>query len=181
MARLNERYKAEIAPQLMKKFSYKSSMEIPRVDKVVVNVGCGDARDNAKILDAVVADIAKITGQKPIITKAKKSVANFKLREGMPVGVKVTLRSERMWEFLDRLLNVALPRVRDFRGINPNAFDGRGNYALGLKEQLIFPEIDYDKIDKIRGMDIIVCTTAKTDEEARELLTLLGAPFAKNA
>ena len=180
MPRLKDRYNAEIAPQLMKRFNYKSSMQIPRVDKVIVNVGCGDARDNSKILDAVVSDISKITGQKPVITKARKSVANFKLREGMSVGVKVTLRSARMWEFLDRLLNVALPRVRDFRGINPNAFDGRGNYALGLKEQLIFPEIDYDKIDKIRGMDIVICTTAQTDEEARELLTLLGAPFVRN-
>lgn len=181
MARLKDRYTSDIAPQLMKKFSYKSPMQIPKLDKIVVNVGCGDARDNTKILDAVSGDIAKITGQKPVVTKAKKSVANFRLREGMPVGVKVTLRAERMWQFLDRLFNVALPRVRDFRGINPNAFDGRGNYALGLKEQLIFPEIDYDKIDKIRGMDIIICTTATTDEEARELLTLLGAPFTKNA
>jgi large subunit ribosomal protein L5 len=181
MPRLKDQYTAEIAPQLMKKFTYKSPMQIPKLTKVVVNVGCGEARDNAKVLDAVSADIAKITGQKPIITKAKKSVANFKLREGMSVGVKVTLRADMMWEFLDRLLNVALPRVRDFRGINPNAFDGRGNYALGLKEQLIFPEIEYDKIDKIRGMDIVICTTAKTDEEARELLTLLGAPFVKNA
>lgn len=181
MPRLKDKYNKEYAPQLMKKFGYGSSMQIPRVDKVVVNVGCGDARDNAKILDAIVADITKITGQKAVVTRAKKSVANFKLRAGMPVGVKVTLRSNRMWEFLDRLLNVALPRVRDFRGIKPNAFDGRGNYALGLKEQLIFPEIEYDKIDKIRGMDIIICTTAKTDEEAKELLTLLGAPFARNA
>ncbi len=180
MARLHEKYKNDVAPALMTKFAYKSPMQIPKIDKVVVNVGCGDARDNAKVLDAVVADISAITGQKAVVTKAKKSVANFKLREGMPVGVKVTLRAERMWEFLDRLLNVALPRVRDFRGINPNAFDGRGNYALGLKEQLIFPEIDYDKIDKIRGMDIVICTTANTDEEARELLTLIGAPFAKN-
>ncbi|MCL2627756.1 MAG: 50S ribosomal protein L5 [Oscillospiraceae bacterium] len=161
----------------MKKFGYKSAMEVPRLEKVVVNVGCGDARDNAKALEAVVKDITQITGQKAVITKARKSVANFKLREGMPVGVKVTLRSNMMWEFLDRLLNVALPRVRDFRGISANAFDGRGNYALGLKEQLVFPEIDYDKIEKIRGMDIAICTTAKTDEEARELLTYLGAPF----
>lgn len=179
MARMKDRYSNDIAPQLMKKFGYKSPMQIPRLEKIVVNVGCGEARDNAKVLEAVAGDIAKITGQRPVVTKARKSVANFKVREGMPVGVKVTLRAEKMWEFLDRLLNVALPRVRDFRGINPNAFDGRGNYALGLKEQLIFPEIDYDKIDKIRGMDIIICTTAKTDEEARELLTLLGAPFAK--
>ncbi len=179
MARMKDRYAGDVAPQLMKKFGYKSAMEIPRLEKIVINVGCGEARDNAKILDAVVADITKITGQKAVVTHARKSVANFKVREGMPVGAKVTLRASRMWEFLDRLLNVALPRVRDFRGINPNAFDGRGNYALGLKEQLIFPEIDYDKIDKIRGMDIVICTTAKTDEEARELLTLLGAPFAK--
>jgi len=164
----------------MKKFGYKSVMEIPRIDKIVVNCGCGEARDNSKVLESVVNDLAAITGQKPIITKAKKSVANFKLREGMPIGAKVTLRQDKMWEFLDRLFNVALPRVRDFRGINPNAFDGRGNYALGLKEQLIFPEIEYDKIDKIRGMDIVICTTAKTDEEAKELLTLLGAPFATN-
>ncbi|MCL2030371.1 MAG: 50S ribosomal protein L5 [Oscillospiraceae bacterium] len=179
MARLKEKYKTDIAPQLMKKFGYKSPMEIPRLEKIIVNVGCGEARDNAKILEAVSADLSKITGQKPVVTKARKSVANFKVREGMPVGVKVTLRAEKMWEFLDRLLNVALPRVRDFRGISPNAFDGRGNYAMGLREQLIFPEIDYDKIDKIRGMDIVICTTAKTDEEARELLALLGAPFAR--
>ena len=177
---MQDKYNNDVAPALMKKFGYKSPMQIPKIDKIVINVGCGDARDNAKVLDAVVADISAITGQKAVITKAKKSVANFKLREGMPVGVKVTLRASRMWEFLDRLFNVALPRVRDFRGINPNAFDGRGNYALGLKEQLIFPEIDYDKIDKIRGMDIAICTTANTDEEARELLELMGAPFAKN-
>jgi len=163
----------------MKKFNYKSPMQLPRLDKVVVNVGCGDARDNARALDSVVADITQITGQKAVVCRARKSVANFKVREGMPVGVKVTLRASRMWEFLDRLLNVALPRVRDFRGISPDAFDGRGNYALGLREQLIFPEIDYDKIDKIRGMDIVICTTAKTDEEARELLALLGAPFTR--
>jgi len=175
--RLKKKYREEAAPALMKKFGYKSAMEVPRLEKVVVNVGCGDARDNAKALEAVVKDITQITGQKAVITKARKSVANFKLREGMPVGVKVTLRSNMMWEFLDRLLNVALPRVRDFRGISANAFDGRGNYALGLKEQLVFPEIDYDKIEKIRGMDIAICTTAKTDEEARELLTYLGAPF----
>ena len=179
MARLKDRYTAEVAPALMKKFEYKSPMQIPRLDKIVINVGCGDARDNAKVIDAVVNDISLISGQKPIVTHARKSVANFKLREGMPVGVKVTLRHDRMWEFLDRLLNVALPRVRDFRGINPNSFDGRGNYAFGLTEQLIFPEIDYDKIDKIRGMDIVICTTAKTDEEARELLTQIGAPFAR--
>ena len=177
---LKAKYNAEIAPALMQKFGYKSTMEIPRIHKIVVNVGCGEARDNAKVLESVVNDLATITGQKPVITRAKKSVANFKLREGMPIGAKVTLRQDKMWEFLDRLFNVALPRVRDFRGINPNAFDGRGNYALGLKEQLIFPEIEYDKIDKIRGMDIVICTTAKTDEEAKELLTLLGAPFTTN-
>ena len=179
MARLKEKYNAEVAPALMKKFEYKSVMQIPKVDKVVVNVGCGEARDNAKVLEAVVRDLTTITGQKAIITNAKKSVANFKVREGMPVGAKVTLRGEKMWEFLDRLFNVALPRVRDFRGINPNSFDGRGNYALGIKEQLIFPEIEYDKIDKIRGMDIVVCTTAKTDEEAKALLELVGAPFER--
>jgi len=177
--RLKVKYSQEVAPALMKKFEYKSVMQIPKLDKITINVGCGEARDNAKVLDAVVADITKISGQKPVITKAKKSVANFKLREGMNIGVKVTLRGTRMWEFLDRLFSVALPRVRDFRGINPNGFDGRGNYAMGIKEQLIFPEIEYDKIDKIRGMDIVFTTTAGTDEEARELLTLLGAPFAK--
>ena len=176
---LKAKYNAEIAPALMQKFGYKSTMEIPRIHKIVVNVGCGEARDNAKVLESVVNDLATITGQKPVITRAKKSVANFKLREGMPIGAKVTLRQDKMWEFMDRLFNVALPRVRDFRGINPNAFDGRGNYALGLKEQLIFPEIEYDKIDKIRGMDIVICTTAQTDEEARELLTLVGAPFER--
>ena len=180
MPRLKTRYQEEIAPALMKKFQYKSVMQIPRLEKIVINVGCGDAKDNAKVIDNVVNEIAAITGQKPVVTKARKSVANFKLREGMSIGVKVTLRHDKMWEFLDRLFNVALPRVRDFRGINPNSFDGRGNYALGLREQLIFPEIDYDKIDKIRGMDIAMCTTAKTDEEARELLTLLGAPFYQN-
>ena len=180
MSRLHEKYKNDVAPALMNKFSYKSPMQIPKIDKIIVNVGCGEARDNAKVLDAVISDISTITGQKAVVTKAKKSVANFKIREGMPIGAKVTLRADRMWEFLDRLINVALPRVRDFRGINPNAFDGRGNYALGLKEQLIFPEIEYDKIDKIRGMDIVICTTANTDEEARELLSLIGAPFAKN-
>ena len=179
MARLKEKYTAEVAPALMKQFGYKSVMQIPRIDKVVVNVGCGEARENAKVLDAVVNDLTTITGQKAVITHAKKSVANFKLREGMPIGAKVTLRGNKMWEFLDRLFNVALPRVRDFRGISADSFDGRGNYALGIKEQLIFPEIEYDKIDKIRGMDIIMVTTAKTDEEARELLSLLGAPFAK--
>ena len=177
---LKKLYQDEVAPALMQKFGYKSTMQIPRLEKIVVNVGCSEARENAKVLDAVVNDLTTITGQKAVITKAKKSVANFKLREGMPIGAKVTLRGDKMWEFLDRLFNVALPRVRDFRGINPNAFDGRGNYALGLKEQLIFPEIEYDKIDKIRGMDIVICTTAKTDEEAKELLTLLGAPFTTN-
>ena len=174
---LKAKYNAEIAPALMQKFGYKSVMQIPRIEKVVVNCGCGEARDNSKVLDSVVNDLATITGQKPITTKARKSVANFKVREGETVGVKVTLRGDRMWEFLDRLFNVALPRVRDFRGINPNSFDGRGNYAFGLKEQLIFPEIEYDKVDKIRGMDICICTTATTDEEAKELLTMVGAPF----
>ena len=174
---LKKLYQDEVAPALMQKFGYKSTMQIPRLDKIVVNVGCSEARENAKVLDAVVSDLTAITGQKAVITKAKKSVANFKLREGMPIGAKVTLRGNKMWEFLDRLFNVALPRVRDFRGISANSFDGRGNYALGLKEQLIFPEIDYDKIEKIRGMDIVICTTAQTDEEARELLRLLGAPF----
>ncbi len=180
MPRLKDKYEAEARPALMKKFEYKSSMQIPKLDKIVINVGCGkEANGNSKVIEAVVRDLTAITGQKPVITTAKKSVANFKLREGMPVGVKVTLRSDRMWEFLDRLFNVALPRVRDFRGISANSFDGRGNYAFGLKEQLIFPEIEYDQIDKIRGMDIIICTTANTDEEARELLTIMGAPFEK--
>ncbi|MCG4527482.1 MULTISPECIES: 50S ribosomal protein L5 [Intestinimonas] len=178
MPNLKKKYQDEVAPALMQKFGYKSPMQIPRLDKIVVNCGCGEARDNSKVLEAVVSDLTTITGQKAIITKAKKSVANFKLREGMNIGAKVTLRGDRMWEFLDRLFNVALPRVRDFRGINPNAFDGRGNYAMGIKEQLIFPEIEYDKIDKIRGMDIVITTTARTDEEAKELLTLVGAPFA---
>ena len=177
MPNLKTKYIEEVAPALMKKFEYKSVMQIPKLDKVVVNVGCGEARDNAKVLEAVVRDLTAITGQKAITTIAKKSVANFKVREGMPVGAKVTLRGDKMWEFLDRLFNVALPRVRDFQGINPNSFDGRGNYALGIKEQLIFPEIEYDKIDKIRGMDIIICTTAETDEEAKALLELVGAPF----
>ena len=177
---LKVKYTNEVAPALMQKFGYKSTMQIPRIDKIVVNCGCGEARDNAKVLESVVNDLGTITGQKPIITKAKKSVANFKLREGMPIGAKVTLRQDKMWEFLDRFFNVALPRVRDFRGINPNAFVGRGNYAVGLKEQLIFPEIDYDKIDKIRGLDIVICTTAKTDEEAKALLELLGAPFTRS-
>ena len=176
---LKKLYQDEVAPALMQKFGYKSTMQIPRLEKIVINVGCSEARENAKVLDAVVSDLTTITGQKAVITHAKKSVANFKLREGMPVGAKVTLRGDKMWEFLDRLFNVALPRVRDFRGISANAFDGRGNYALGIKEQLIFPEIEYDKIDKIRGMDIVICTTAQTDEEARELLTLVGAPFER--
>ena len=179
MARLKDYYKNDVAPALMKEFSYKSVMQIPKLDKIVINVGCGEARDNAKVIDAIVGDLATITGQRPVVCKAKKSVANFKLREGMNIGAKVTLRGERMYEFLDRLFNVALPRVRDFRGINPYSFDGRGNYNMGLKEQLIFPEIDYDKIDKVRGMDICFVTTAKNDEEARELLSLMGAPFAR--
>ncbi len=178
MARLEELYNEKVAPALMQKFGYKSVMQIPKIDKIVVNMGLGEAKDNPKVIDAAVSDLAQITGQKPVVTKARNSVANFKIREGMNIGCKVTLRGERMYEFLDRFFNVALPRVRDFRGINPNSFDGRGNYATGIKEQLIFPEIDYDKIDKIRGMDIIIATTAKTDEEARELLTLMGAPFA---
>ncbi len=179
MARLRDLYRHEIAPLLMKKFSYKSVMQIPKLEKIVINVGAGEARDNSKVIDAIMSEIAAITGQKPVVCTARKSIANFKLREGMKIGVKVTLRGEKMYEFLDRLLNVALPRVRDFRGINPNSFDGRGNYNLGIKEQLIFPEIDYDKIDKVRGMDICFVTTAKTDEEAKELLTQMGAPFAK--
>ena len=179
MARLNDYYKTEVAPALMKKFGYKSVMQIPKLEKVVINVGCGEARDNAKVIDAIMIDLGKITGQKAIVCKAKKSVANFKLREGMDIGAKVTLRASRMYEFVDRFFNVSLPRVRDFRGINANSFDGRGNYSVGLKEQLIFPEIEYDKIDKVRGMDICFVTTAKTDEEARELLKLMGAPFAK--
>jgi len=179
MSRLKDLYKNEVAPQLMNKFSYKSPMQIPKLDKIVVNVGCGDAKDNTKVIDNVIDEITQITGQKAVPTYAKKSVANFKLREGMKIGVKVTLRGETMYEFMDRLFNFGLPRVRDFKGINPNAFDGRGNYSLGLKEQLIFPEIEYDKIDKIRGMDIVFVTTARTDEEAKELLTLMGAPFAK--
>ena len=179
MATLKEFYKSEIAPALMKKFGYKSVMQIPKLDKVVINVGCGEARDNAKVIDAIINDLSAITGQRPVVCRARKSVANFKLREGMNIGAKVTLRGDRMYEFVDRLFNVALPRVRDFRGINPNSFDGRGNYNMGLKEQLIFPEIDYDKIDKVRGMDLCFVTTATTDEEARELLTLMGAPFAK--
>lgn len=179
MATLKETYKSEVAPALMKKFGYKSVMQIPKIDKVVINVGAGEARENAKVIDSIMTDLAAITGQRPIVCKAKKSVANFKLREGMPIGVKVTLRGEKMWEFMDRLFNVALPRVRDFRGINPNSFDGRGNYSMGIKEQLIFPEIEYDKIDKVRGMDVCFVTTANTDEEGRELLKLMGAPFEK--
>jgi len=179
MARLKEFYKAEVAPALMKKFEYKSVMQIPKFDKIVVNVGCGDAKENGKVIDTVIAELSQITGQKAVPTYARKSVANFKLREGMKIGVKVTLRGEQMYEFMDRLFNFALPRVRDFKGINPNGFDGHGNYSMGLKEQLIFPEIEYDKIDKIRGMDIAFVTTATTDEEAKELLTLMGAPFAK--
>ena len=179
MARLRDMYKAEVAPALMKKFEYKSVMQIPKLDKIVVNVGAGDAKDNSKVIDTIVSEISMITGQKAVPTYARKSVANFKLREGMKIGAKVTLRGETIYEFMDRLFNFALPRVRDFKGINPDAFDGRGNYALGLKEQLIFPEIEYDKIDRIRGMDIVFVTTANTDAEARELLTLMGAPFAK--
>ncbi len=179
MARLKEQYVKEVAPALMNKFGYKSVMQIPKLDKIVINVGCGEAKENSKAIDAISADIRAITGQQPVVCKAKKSVANFKLRAGMPIGVKVTLRGERMYEFMDRFFNIALPRVRDFRGINPNSFDGRGNYSVGVKEQLIFPEIDYDKIDKVRGMDINFITTATTDEEGRELLTLFGAPFAK--
>ena len=179
MARIKDLYEKEVAPALMNKFSYKSVMQIPKLDKVVINVGCGEARDNPKVIDSIISDLMQITGQRPIVCKAKKSVANFKLREGMNIGVKVTLRGDRMYEFVDRLFNVALPRVRDFRGINPNSFDGHGNYSLGITEQLIFPEIDYDKIDAIRGMDIALVTTAKTDEEARELLSALGAPYAK--
>ena len=181
MARLKVKYTEEVAPALFKKFGYKSTMQIPKIEKIVVNVGCGEARENPKVLDAVVKDLSAITGQKAIITIAKKSVANFKLREGMHVGVKVTLRQDRMWEFLDRLFNIALPRVRDFRGISADAFDGRGNYSLGLKEQIIFPEIEYDMIEKLRGMNIAIITTAKTDEEARELLKLMGAPFVTKA
>ena len=179
MSRLRDQYENEIKDAMVKKFGYKNVMEIPKLDKVVVNMGVGEARENAKILEAAMGDMEIITGQKPIATRSKNSIANFKIREGMPIGCKVTLRGEKMYEFVDRLVNLALPRVRDFRGVNPNAFDGRGNYALGIKEQLIFPEIEYDKIDKVRGMDIIFVTTAKTDEEARELLTLFNMPFAK--
>ena len=179
MTRMKAYYKETVAPALFKKFGYKSTMQVPKLDKIIINVGCGEAQENAKVVDAIMSDLMQITGQKPVVCRAKKSVANFKLREGMVIGVKVTLRDERMYEFLDRFFNVALPRVRDFRGINPNSFDGRGNYSTGIKEQLIFPEIEYDKIDKVRGMDINFVTTAKTDEEARELLSLMGAPFAK--
>lgn len=178
MARIKDMYKNEVAPALMKKFEFKSPMQIPKLDKIVINVGAGDAKDNAKVIDSIIADLTLITGQKAVPTYARKSVANFKVREGMKIGAKVTLRGDIMYEFVDRLFNFALPRVRDFKGINPNAFDGRGNYSLGLKEQLIFPEIEYDKVDKIRGMDICFVTTAQNDEEARELLTLMGAPFA---
>ena len=179
MSRLKEFYKSDIAPALMAKFNYSSPMQIPRLDKVVINVGAGEAKENPKVIDAIIADITAITGQKAVATTAKKSVSNFKIRAGQKIGVKVTLRAENMWEFVDKFFNLALPRVRDFKGINPNAFDGRGNYSVGLKEQLIFPEIEYDKVDKVRGMDIVFVTTAQTDEEAKELLTLLGAPFAK--
>ena len=179
MSRFAEKYKSEVAPALMTKFGYKSVMQIPKFDKIVINVGCGDARENAKVIDSVIAEISMIAGQKAVATTARKSVANFKVREGMKLGVKVTLRGERMYEFADKLFNFALPRVRDFKGINPNAFDGRGNYSLGLKEQLIFPEIEYDKVEKIRGMDIAFVTTAENDEQARDLLTMMGAPFAK--
>ena len=177
VARLKKKYNEEVAPALMQKFQYKSVMQIPRIDKIVVSVGCGDCKDNAKMLESVIKDISAITGQHAVATVARKSVANFKLREGMKVGVKVTLRQDRMWEFMDRLFNVALPRVRDFRGISADAFDGRGNYSLGIREQIIFPETEYDKIEKLRGMNIAICTTANTDEEARELLKLMGAPF----
>ena len=179
MSRLKEKYQNEIIDAMIKKFGYKNIMEVPKLDKVVINMGVGEAKDNAKLLDAAIADMEKITGQKAVVCKAKKSVANFKIREGMPIGCKVTLRGEKMYEFVDRLINLALPRVRDFRGVNPNAFDGRGNYALGIKEQLIFPEIEYDKVDKVRGMDVIFVTTANTDEEARELLTQFNMPFTK--
>jgi len=179
VSRLRDIYKNEIMDAMTKKFGYKNCMEVPKLEKVVLNMGVGEAKDNAKVLESAMGDMEKITGQKPIITKAKNSIANFKIREGMPIGCKVTLRGEKMYEFVDRLINLALPRVRDFRGVNPNAFDGRGNYALGIKEQLIFPEIEYDKIDKVRGMDVIFVTTAKTDEEARELLRLFNMPFAK--
>ena len=179
MSRLKEQYQNEIVDAMIKKFGYKNIMEVPKLDKVVINMGVGEAKENAKVLESAIADMEKIAGQKAVVTRAKNSVANFKIREGMPIGCKVTLRGEKMYEFVDRLINLALPRVRDFRGVNPNAFDGRGNYALGIKEQLIFPEIEYDKIDKVRGMDVIFVTTAKSDEEARELLTQFNMPFTK--
>ncbi len=179
MSRLKEQYESEIKDALMKKFSYKNVMQVPKLDKIVVNMGVGEAKENAKLLEAAMSDLQTITGQKPIVTKAKNSIANFKIREGMSIGCKVTLRGEKMYEFLDRLVNLALPRVRDFRGVNPNSFDGRGNYALGIKEQIIFPEVEYDKVDKVRGMDVIFVTTAKTDEEARALLTEFNMPFAR--
>ena len=179
MSRLKEQYQNEIVDAMIKKFGYKNIMEVPKLDKVVINMGVGEAKDNAKLLESAIADMEKIAGQKAVVTRAKNSVANFKIREGMPIGCKVTLRGEKMYEFVDRLINLSLPRVRDFRGVNPNAFDGRGNYALGIKEQLIFPEVEYDKVDKVRGMDIIFVTTANTDEEARELLKLFNMPFAK--
>lgn len=179
MSRLKEQYENEIKDAMIKKFGYKNTMEVPKLDKIVVNMGVGEAKENAKLLEAAVKDMEAITGQKAVTTKAKNAIANFKIRENMPIGCKTTLRGEKMYEFLDRLINLSLPRVRDFRGVNPNAFDGRGNYALGIKEQIIFPEIEYDKVDKVRGMDIIIVTTAKTDEEARELLTLFNMPFAK--
>ena len=179
MSRLKEQYQNEIVDAMIKKFGYKNIMEVPKLDKIVVNMGVGEAKENAKVLEAAIKDMETITGQKAVATKAKKAIANFKIRENMPIGCKTTLRGEKMYEFLDRLINLSLPRVRDFRGVNPNAFDGRGNYALGIKEQIIFPEIEYDKVDKVRGMDIIIVTTAKTDEEARELLTLFNMPFAK--
>ena len=179
MSRLKEQYENEIKDAMIKKFGYKNTMEVPKLDKIVVNMGVGEAKENAKLLEAAVKDMEAITGQKAVTTEAKNAIANFKIRENMPIGCKVTLRGEKMYEFADRLINLALPRVRDFRGVNPNAFDGRGNYALGIKEQIIFPEIEYDKVDKVRGMDIIFVTTAKTDEEARELLTLFNMPFAK--
>jgi len=178
MSRLKEKYSAEVTKAMMEKFGYKNVMEIPKVEKVVINMGVGEAVGNPKVLDAAVGDMTAIAGQKPLVTRAKKSIAAFKIRQGMPIGAKVTLRGERMYQFLDKLINVALPRVRDFRGISPKAFDGRGNYTLGVKEQLIFPEMEYDKVDKVRGMDIVVVTTAKTDEEARELLRLMGMPFS---
>ena len=177
MSRLKEQYQNEIVDAMIKKFGYKNIMEVPKLDKVVINMGVGEAKENAKVLESAIADMEKIAGQKAVVTRAKNSVANFKIREGMPIGCKVTLRGEKMYEFVDRLINLALPRVRDFRGVNPNAFDGRGNYALGIKEQLIFPEIEYDKIDKVRGMDVIIATTAHTDEEARELLRMFNMPF----